>query len=320
MIEKLHERPAVSTASGRPVATLAGRTFKHFQSADARTTFAVGEFPWEVRIGDVVRTRDFVAPPFMLSAEDSEGETTWSLGTYTPADVLRKAFGVQGSWPSPAGVFSNQPNPHTARSGGVVRVCLTLLAALFLMLVANCSMAGNATVFESRYQYDRGGEDSVSAFVTQPFTLEGRPSNVEVELNSELDNDWVFFAVSLINDSTGTAREDTKQLSYYYGSDSDGSWSEGSRRGRMKFASVPPGRYFLRVAAEGGEPAKPSVDYSLRVKRDVPGYGFYALAFVAIVIPAFLLWIPAASFEQRRWAESDSAGGSDDGSDDEDEE
>ena len=139
-----------------------------------------------------------------------------------------------------------------------MRVFLTLLAVLFLMLVANCSMSADATVFESRYQYDRGGEDSVSAFVTEPFTLEGRPSNVQVELDSELDNDWVFFAVSLINDSTGTAREVTKQLSYYSGTDSDGSWSEGSRRGRMKFATVTPGRYFLRVAAEGGEPVKPA--------------------------------------------------------------
>lgn len=320
VIEKLHERPALATQVGKPVAQLAGRTFKHFQSADARTTFAAGEFPWEVQLGDVVRSRDYVAPPFMLSAEASEGEITWSLGTYTPSEVIRKAFGIQANWPSPAGVFANQPNPHAARVGGIVRVCLALLAVLVLMLVANVGMADNATVFESQYRYDRGAEDSISAFVTESFPLAGRPSNVEVELDSELDNDWLFFAVSLINDSTGNALEATKQLSYYYGSDSDGSWSEGSRQGRMKFSAVPSGRYFLRVAAEGGEPGKPSVNYALRVKHDVPGYGFYLLAFVAIVIPAFLLWIPTASFEQRRWAESDYAGGSDDSSDDEDDE
>jgi hypothetical protein len=259
-------------------------------------------------------SRDYVAPPFILSAEAGEGEVTWSLGTYTPSEVIRKAFGIERPWPSPSGVFANQPNPHGERAGGVLRTCLTLLAALFLMLVANCSLAGNAGVFESRYQYQHAAEDSVAAFVTESFKLEGRPSNVEIELDSDLDNDWVFFAISLINDSTGQAREATKQLSYYYGSDSDGSWSEGSRRERMKFASVPPGTYFLRVAAEGGEPGKPSVPYSIRVKRDVPGFGFYALAFLAIVIPAFLLWIPSVSFEQRRWSESDYAG-SDDSSD-----
>ena len=320
VIEKLHERPSTSTEAGRPVAKLAGRTFRHFQTADARTTFAAGEFPWEVRLGDNVMSRDFVAPPFMLSAEASEGETTWSLGTYTPSEVIRKAFGIEGRWPAPSGVFSNQPNPHTARSGGVVRTCLALLAALVLMLLANVNMAGNASVFESRYQYERGGEDSVSAFVTEPFALTGRPSNVELDIETDADNDWVFFAISLIDETSGGAREVTKQVSYYYGSDSDGSWSEGSRRGRMKFSAVPPGKYFLRVASEGGEAGKPAINYTLRVRRDVPGYGFYALAFFAIVLPAFLLWIPAASFEQRRWAESDHAGGSDSSSDEDDDE
>jgi len=312
MIEKLHERPTLSTEGGRPVATLAGRTFKHFQTADARTTFAAGEFPWEVRLGDNVMSRDYVAPPFMLSAEAGEGEVTWSLGTYTPAEVIRKSFGIERPWPAPSDVFSNQPNPHTARSGGVVRTCLLLLAGLVLMFVINISMAGNANVFESRYQYMRVGEDSTAAFVTETFALTGRQSNVEIDLEADVDNDWVFFSLALINETTGIARESTKQVSFYSGTDSDGSWSEGSRRGRLRIASVPPGPYFLRVAPEGGEPDKPSVSYTIRVRRDVPGYGFYALAFGAIVLPAFLLWIPAASFEQRRWSESDYAGESGD--------
>ncbi len=319
VIEKLHERPHLTTLSGRPAAELAGTTFKAFQTAAARTTFAIGEFPWEVRVGDQVQTRDFVSPPYILSAEASEGEVTWSLGTYTPSDTIRKAFGIATAWPAPSGVFANQPNPHTARSGALVRTCLALIGALMLMLAVNVSMAGNRMVFDQAYSYQRATDDSAAAFVTEPFTLGGRQSNVEVELATDLDNDWLFFSVTLINDATGDSRDVTKQVSYYYGTDSDGRWTEGSQRGTVRIAAVPPGEYFLRVAPEGGEPGKPRVDYRVRVKRDVPGYGFYAIALLAILVPALLLWIPMASFEQRRWAESDYAPSASDDSGDDDE-
>lgn len=317
VIEKLHERPKVLQGT-QATAILAGKTFKHFQTAVARTTFAVGEFPWEVRLGDRVTAADYVAPPFMLSSESYENETTWSLGSYTPQEVVRKAFGIDKAWPSAVGVFANQPNPHTARAGGVWKTCGLLLLGLFLMLIVNVIGAGRKQVFEGRYSYTPLPEDSSVAFVTDPFTLTGRPSNVEVEIDTDADNDWAFFAIALINDSTGATREATKQVSYYYGTDSEGRWSEGSRRGRVRMSSVPAGRYFMRIGTEGGEIGKPALNYSVRVRRDVPGYGFYVLAFIAILLPAIGLWIPAATFEQRRWAESDHAPVSSDDSDDDD--
>jgi hypothetical protein len=320
VIEKLHERPGPSSDGGVPAAILAGKTFKHFQTAEARTTFAVGEFPWEVRLGDKVTARDYVAPPFILSSESYDGETTWSLGSYTPQEVVRRAFGIEQSWHSPVGVFANQPNPHKARAGNVMKVCGLLILGLFAMLLVNVAGAKKEQVFEGRYSYSFAGEDSSSAFVTDLFTLSGRPSNVNVEIDTDADNNWAFFSIALINDSSGITREATKQVSYYYGRDSDGNWSEGSRRGRVRFAAVPSGRYFLRVGTEGGEAGKPAMSYSIRVRRDVPGYGFYALAFVAILLPALLLWIPGVTFEQRRWAESDHAPvSSDDSGEDDDE-
>ncbi|MEO7522200.1 MAG: DUF4178 domain-containing protein [Gemmatimonas sp.] len=320
VIEKLHERPALDSQGGRPAAQLAGKTFKHFQTATARTTFAAGEFPWEVRLGDEVISRDFVAPPFLLSAESSDNETTWSLGSYTPQDVVRKAFGIESAWSPASGVFANQPNPHTARAGSIWKACGLLLMGLFLMLAVNVVGAAKEQVFEGRYSHSFVSDDSATAFVTDLFTLQGRPSNVDVEIDSDADNNWAFFSIALINDSSGLSREATKQVSYFYGTDSDGRWSEGSRRGKVRMSAVPSGRYFLRIGTEGGEAGKPAVNYSVRVRRDVPGYGFYALAFAAILLPAILLWIPGATFEQRRWAESDHAPVLSDDSDEDDDE
>ena len=58
--------------------------------------------------------------------------------------------------------------------------------------------------------------------------------------------------------------------------------------------------------------------FGLMVSRaGAPYYLVLPLALLAIVLPALLLWLPAASFEQQRWAESDYSGGS--GGDDEEE-
>jgi len=249
----------------------------------------------------------------MLSAESSDGETTWSLGTYTSADEIGKAFKQTGDMMAPLGVFANQPNPYSTTGSVVLRRLGLFLVALFAMLIGNVFVSRGEVAYTSRHTFVHGTDDS-AAFVTPAFELKGRPSSVTIEMASDVDNDWAYFALTLINDSTGISREVGKQVSYYYGRDSDGNWSEGSRKGSVRLSSVPGGRYFLRVGPEGGEPSKPPVHYTITVKRDTPSFGFYALAFFALTLPAILAWIPKGAFEGRRWAESDYAPSS--GSDD----
>ena len=306
VIEKLRRQPEVDSNADRPTAVLDGRVFKHFQTATARTTSALGEFPWELRVGDSVSARDFVAPPYILSAEASDGEITWSLGTYTPAEVIAKAFGVSGTMRSPAGVFANQPNPHSAGAGVVGRRLGLFVLILVTMLFANLLLSRGQEAYSQRYTFAHGTEDS-AAFVTPAFVLEGRPSSVTVGLDTDLSNDWVFYTLTLIEESTGVAREGSTQVSYYHGSDSDGSWSEGSRRESLRFASVPSGRYFLRVAPEGGEPGHSAVHYTVRVRRDEPALLLYLFALIALGLPALLPWLQDRTFETQRWVESDYA-------------
>lgn len=318
VIEKLRKRPREEQSQGRPVAIHDGRLFKHFQTAAARTTLALGEFPWELRVGDSVMARDFIAPPYILSAEASDGETTWSMGTYTSAEMIGKAFGHPESLIDPIGVFANQPNPYVDYASKMGKRLALFVVVLLLMLLANIALSRGTVAYTNRYSFTHGTDDS-SAFVTPAFELTGRPSSVTIDVDADLENDWVFFTFALINESTGDARETTEQVSYYHGTDSDGSWTEGSRRGRVRLSSVPAGRYFLRVAPEGGEPAKSGTNYTLRVRRDSPSFVFYLFALIAIIIPPIFSVISSSSFESRRWAESDyapSADDSDDSSDD----
>lgn len=315
VVEKLRRRPEAD-AGTRDAIQFNGLAFKHFQSAEATTTFALGEFPWEVTVGDTVRTHDYVSPPYMLSAEVTDMETTWSLGTYTDPKALARAFAIK-DLRSPAGVFANQPNTHVASARAVRRTFGALFLALVLMFVVNIAMAGNDTVFTGRYQFDRTKGDT-TAFVTDPFELKGRDSNIDVRIETDLDQDWMYLNLAFIEETTGQALDVGRQVSYYSGQDSDGSWTEGSRNDHFRLGAVPSGKYILRVSPEGGDNMLRNVNYKLTVKRDVPGYLFYGIALLALIIPAALVYAPAASFEQRRWAESDHAPTSSDSSDDDD--
>jgi hypothetical protein len=306
VIEKLRRRPREEHAGSKPTATIDGRTFKHFQTATARTTLALGEFPWELRVGDAVIARDFIAPPYILSAEASDGETTWSLGTYTPPDVIAKAFNVPGAMMKPIGIFANQPNPYDGQPGVVGRRFGLFVLALIAMFLGNFVLASRADVYTGRYTFAKGTDDS-AAFVTPAFELKGRPSSVDIDIDATVDNDWIFYSFALINAQSGESRELSQQVSYYYGTDSDGKWTEGSTHENVRIASVPSGRYFLRVAPEGGETGRGPVGYTLRVRRDVPSFLFYLVALAALVIPAILALLPKGAFETKRWQESDYA-------------
>ncbi len=302
--------PAVNTAR-RPVASLDGANFRHFQTAQAETTFVLGEFPWQIRVGERVTAMDFVAPPRMLSAESTASEVTWSLGEYVSGRELWKAFQVPGRAPEPSGVFANQPSPYRGRVASIWKLCMVLLLMLLVAMLSFAVFARRQEVFRQDYTFSprSNGEPS---FVTNTFNLEGRTSDVEVAIRSDLENNWASLNFALINSDTGQAFDFSREVSYYHGRDGDGAWSEGGRNDSVLIPSVPSGRYYLRVEPEM-DPAAQGMRYEIEVRRDVPAMIFFWIAAGLLIVPPILRSFRAVAFEQKRWSESDysSSGGGD---------
>ena len=302
-VSTLKGSPILVSAGDQPVIEYHGTRFKHFQTAEAITQLVLGEFPWQVRTGDRTHGEDYVAPPLMLSKEVTPEEVTWSLGTYTEPERIREAFKVKQDFPPKTGIFANQPNPRRP-SGAYWGSFGVLVLACIALIVLRYGTAANKQVFSNTYEYNRMQGDT-NAFVTPEFDIPGRASSLAFDISTNLDNNWAFFNLALIG-SDGSAYDFAREVSYYHGVDGGESWTEGSRSDRVMLPAIPPGKYYLRVEPER-EPGGAPFTYAIRARRDVPGLWPYFVALLLLFVPPVVLTASRASFEAKRWSESDHA-------------
>ena len=211
--------------------------------------------------------KDYICPPHILSSETTENETVWSLGEYLTGKQVWENFKLPGSPPQAIGVYENQPSPYGGRIKRLWQVCLALLAALVVMAIFGAVLSSREEVFSQDYVFSQQAPGEHS-FVTDVFELKGHPSNVEISIQTDLNNNWAYFDFTLINEDTGQAYDFGREVSYYHGSDSDGPWTEGSSSDDVIVPQVPDGRYYLRVEPEMDVNAPPVV-YQLSVRRGV---------------------------------------------------
>lgn len=293
------------TGPEQPVGYL-NETYRHFQSAQARTSFVIGEFPWQVRVGEAVDVADYVSPPRVLSSETTkEKEVTWSLGEYMTGQDVWKAFSLPGVPPAPVGVYENQPSPFPTESKRIWKYCGAFLLVALLLLIVRGTMAKDKEVFSANYVFDprASGEHS---FVTDVFEVTGHTAPVNVETHADVDNAWIALDYALINQDTGDAYDFSREVSHYSGYDEDGSWTEGSTNDSVTLPAIAPGHYYLRIEPEG-DPAGGLIPYGVAVMQDVQVYWWFLLAAGLLVLPALLVTWRSMNFEHRRWQESDHA-------------
>jgi hypothetical protein len=306
-VKPLQGVPKGTSKGRRPGRHWDGMKFLHFQRAVAQTSYVMGEFPWVVTVGERNEVNDFVSPPFLLSSEATENETTWSLGEYVPGARIWEAFQLPGSPPSPRGIYVNQPSPYKGRVTGVWALAFWMAGMLLVSGIVTVALMSGKEVFRRSYSFAPGRVQEEASFVTPVFELDGRPSNVEVRIETDLANAWAYFGLALINETTGQAYDWGREVSYYSGPD----WTEGNRRDISVVSPVPAGRYYLRVEPESQpDPgrAPQMVHYTIQVRRDVPAYWPYAIALVLLLVPPAVRSIQAGRFESQRWQESDYGG------------
>src|SRR5579871_713267 len=281
-----------------------GQTYRHFQTSDAKTSYVIGEFPWQVRVGETVEVTDYVAPPRVLSSETTgDKETTWSLGEYMNGSDLWKAFSLPGEPPPAIGVYENQPAPLGDLPKSIWKWCAAFLVGAVLLVILNAATSHDKTVFNRSFSFDTSATGEPS-FVTDVFEVTGRSAPVKVETDANVNNNWIYLNYALINEDTGQAYDFGREVSYYYGRDSDGSWTEGSTHNSVTLPSIPPGHYFLRIEPESDR-GHGTIAYTVTVSQGAVVVSWFLIAIALLVVPAVMLTWRSMSFEHLRWQESD---------------
>jgi hypothetical protein len=169
----------------QPFVRYEGTTFRHFRTTTVTTAFILGEFPWQLRSGDRITSRDFIAPPRLFSEEVSPHSTVWALGTYVPAHAIWRAFDRPGEPPPIKGTFFVAPDPHTARAIRLAKIAAAIAAPVFAALVLRHLFAPAHSVFDTQLPYI-----IVLALCALPAAIEGmRASRFERDRWSTSDYD-----------------------------------------------------------------------------------------------------------------------------------
>ncbi len=273
--------------------------FRHFQTATATVDYVFGEFYWRVEYGESCLVEDFVAPPRILSVESVDHDVAYSVGEYLESNELRKAFALTAPLPSRVGVGGSQPSPNAESAGRALRLAGVFVVIAILIQVAAVFLAQDRRVALTNFAFNPA--DLEKSAVSEVFDITGHTSNVLVRTRANVNNSWIYVAMALVNDDTGTAYDFGREVSYFYGRDSDGAWSEGSQSADTYLGDIPAGRYYLRVEPEGTV----NTQYSVEVYRDVPRWWPLLVAIPILVAPALILLWLRWHFEVKRWSESD---------------
>jgi DNA-directed RNA polymerase subunit RPC12/RpoP len=296
-VKPAHVTPEASATGGL---RFFGEDYRHFQSCRAEVVFVVGEFYWQVRVGDSAELEDYVCPPSILSIERTADETSCSVGTYVTGQEVWQAFQLPGEPPETTGVAPAQPSPIQPDVGK----SWALFAALCLVTIAIhsfvVSISQNKRIWQGRFNYDAA--EAEKSKVTEVFEITGRTSNVVIKTSARVDNHWLFAGYALINEGTGVAIDFGREVSYYHGYDGGESWAEGSTSDEVVIPQVPAGRYYLRVEPQSDTSP---VLYEVEVWRDVPQLFPLLMSWFILAIPALIASLRQYTFEVRRWSESD---------------
>ena len=284
-----------------------GFKYRLYQRGEARVVYVVGEFYWRVEVGERAHLTDYVRPPEMLSLEQRGNEKLWSIGEYVEPATLKEGFpDLKDYVDRREGVAPNQPQASDRYWKDLTTATGLLLTLLIAAQVFSSSLLSKRTIVDHHTRYSVNTPKSESQAFTIPFEITSRRSALDIEMYADVSNAWFAVEIDIVNDETGQSVEFEHGVEFYFGRDSDGGWTEGSRIKTVSLSSVPRGKYHLTVVptqAQGTDKAA----YYIKIIQNPTIWANFILSFFALAAVPILVGIVRYRFEVKRWRESDYA-------------
>ena len=301
-----------------------GRRFTAFyHHNEARVLRLAGEFYWRVKVGETVRTSDYVRPGFMLSLEQDDREKSWTVSEFLTAREICDAFDVPAPprWLPGITPLAHQPSPFAHR----VKSWLPVGLVTFAVLIGLFLLFGR-TFQPQTFGFPVTPDGPEVSQTFGPIILPAPRQGVTIETRtSNIEQGWVDIDVALVNRATQDSYEAYALNERYSGNDGDGHWTEGSRGQTLKIASLPAGSYDLVVDAQAHHwgssgnfdwnaqtgkyqaTGQPPVDVALTIARGARFASNLWLAVLLVLVPPILMLILHSLFENARLAQKDGA-------------
>ncbi|WP_207427567.1 DUF4178 domain-containing protein [Pedobacter sp. SYSU D00535] len=322
IVGKNWEPDLENVSSTTTEATFRGTDYRIFNKYTPTTLALIGELDWDV-LADQPKTYEYIAPPHIISkANGASGKSKaeYFLGEYIKPEVIADAFKIDPVFfPEKDGVGATQPSPHYIKFDTLAR--LTMLG-IVLMLIIHWII----TIFKPERElvnsdynivFDKGpattdssgsitwnmGTYEFKPFVTSSFEQPDHSSALEIEVGSNVDNNWLETTVVLVNETTNETWEVTKGVEYYHGYEGGESWSEGSRQESIILSEIPRGKYHLNVYSASGDPFQTSLH--ITVRSNITLWRNILLTIFVLVLYPIYNYYRMNSYEKKRWMNSD---------------
>lgn len=287
--------------------------YKTFYRGRAKVVFVYGEFYWKVVLGEQVEMTDYVTPPKMLSVEEDRKQVVWSVSDYLEPREVAAAFGLDPAiFPRPIGVAPNQPAHESATWRKVKPMWLLFLIVLTGLQVFHFTLAKNLIEYRAPFEYTSKVDGNFAEKPKQPeittpeFVLDKANSNLQINIDTEVDNSWFYIYGELVNSDTEESFSFERTVEYYHGYEGGEYWSEGSRSTSVFMPQVPGGKYYMNLDIDnGGNTTVGPKTFSVTVRRDVPTYNNYLWCLVLLSLYPIYAWLASRTVEVNRWSDSD---------------
>jgi hypothetical protein len=290
-------------------------TFRVYETGMVTLQWVDGAIPWTAAAGETTRYTHLVKPPECLDREITGSEVEIFRGRYVTHEELQEAAGKTLNLPRAKGVYSCQPYLASAWLQGAWAVAGIFLLINCLLLLWALQTNRKPAIMQERIVAEQYSKEHLS----RPFEVPRDGSIMQLRGKAPVDNSWLAFDFGMVDGGERVVSQFGNEASYYYGQDSEGSWSEGSRSFSSYFRVNKAGSYRLLLhgqggSGEGGRSRNEPLEIAIFAGMAVPWYFIFP-----IIVSGLLMIIEPVRrsiFEMRRWSALASNGTDTDDDDD----
>jgi hypothetical protein len=332
--------PITGGAEIQPVVHYGGRAYKFFQHGEARIRYLEGEFYWNAAVGQATYTADFVAPPYMLSAEFSsedstKGESNWTHGIYVPRAQVQKAFNCD-RLPRSHGVGPNQPFPHRRvfPIWGLATLALVIIGVFLLTSIKPETVLKESfkvELPEKKVGAAKPNDPDDAQEISKEINLKGN-KNIRIRARADLQSTWMHLTGMIYPKDEDKLVVQPFEIEVWHaaGIEDGEPWTEDNKEDSTYLTSLPTGAYVLRLnvyvddklkdglrknappPAMGGfgnfgplgAPPAAVRSFEIWVEQGHPRFWHLLVAVLLLAVVPLIVWIWSRVYETKRWSNS----------------